>query len=245
MARRPRKPTTAMVLAAGMGTRMRPLTDHVPKPLVEVAGICLIDHVLDRLAAAGVETAVVNVHYRADQMEHHLARRTAPRIVISDERDRLLETGGGVKRALHLLGPGPFFICNSDSISHGGTGDNLARMAAMWDEGCMDSLLLVAAATAAIGYEGTGDFAMTPDGVLRRRKEREVVPFVFTGLSLATARMFEDSPDGPFSLNVLWSRAIEAGRLHGLRQDGVWLHVGSPEAVMEAERCLALGENYF
>lgn len=234
-----------MVLAAGMGVRMRPLTDRIPKPLVQVAGVCLIDHVLDRLVAAGIETAVVNVHHMADQIERHLAMRKAPRIVISDERDRLMETGGGVKRALKLLGPGPFFICNSDSICHGGAGNDLARMAAMWDAKRMDSLLLVASATSAIGYDGTGDFAMAPDGLLRRRKEREVVPFVFTGVSITTASMFEASPDGPFSLNVPWSRAIEAGRLFGIRQDGVWMHVGSPGAIAEAERCLALGEAYF
>lgn len=231
-----------MVLAAGLGLRMRPLTENLPKPLVKMAGKPLIDHALDRLARVGIEEAVVNVHFLADMLERHLRKRKSPRIVISDERKRVLDTGGGVAKALPLLGAEPFLICNSDSISSGGTGDSLARLFEIWDGERMDSLMLLASAANSIGYDGPGDFAMSPDGHLRRRREREVTPFVFTGFSVAHPRMFDNCPKGPFSLNLLWDRAIEAGRLYGLRQDGLWMHIGSPDALGAAERYWELGE---
>ncbi len=235
-------PKTAMVLAAGLGTRMRPLSDTVPKPLVQLGGEALIDRVLTRLTQAGVEKAIVNTHYLADQVESHLAGRKTPEIVISPERDELLDTGGGVKNALGLLGDGPFFIHNSDSVWVEGASASLQRMGEVWDPKQMDALLLVAPTAYAIGYQGGGDFAMAPDGLLRRRKENEVVPFVFAGVSIGRSSLFDDSPEGPFSLNLLWDRALEAGRLRGVRLEGVWMHVGAPQALAEAERLLARDE---
>ncbi|MEZ5923382.1 MAG: nucleotidyltransferase family protein [Hyphomicrobiaceae bacterium] len=239
------RPRRAMVLAAGLGLRMRPLTTALPKPLVTVAGKALIDHTLDRLADAGIEEVVVNVHYLADMLEDHVRDRVSPRVIISDERQALLDTGGGIVKALPHLGREPFLICNSDSISSGGVSDNLDRLCRMWDPDRMDSLMLLASSANALGYEGTGDFAMCPDGLLRRRTEREVTPFVFTGFSIAHPRLFEDCPQGAFSLNLLWDRAIERGRLYGVRQDGTWMHIGSPDARAAAERFWQIGELYF
>jgi N-acetyl-alpha-D-muramate 1-phosphate uridylyltransferase len=233
-----RSPDHAMVLAAGLGTRMRPVTDGMPKPLVPVAGKALIDYVLDKLAEAGVGTAVVNVHYFADQIERHLEARDAPRIVISDERAQLLNTGGGVRAALPLLGSGPFFLLNSDTLWIDGVRRNLEQLARSFDERRMDALLLLAATTASVGYGGRGDFSMDPDGVLHRRGECDVVPFVYAGAALLSPRLFTDPPDGPFSLNLLFDRAIEAGRLCGMRLEGVWMHVGTPEAVAAAEAAI-------
>ena len=228
---------TAMVLAAGRGERMRPLTLRVPKPLVPLAGRPLIDHVLDRLALAGVETAVVNVHYLADQIEERARRRegSKPAIVISDERDQLLDTGGGAKRALPKLGVGPFFIHNADTVWSESASPALTRMLQLWDPATMDCLLLLAPLSSSVGYGGKGDFAMAPDGRLARRGERQIVPFAFAGVSLCDARLFEDCPEGPFSLNLLWDRALAKGRLYGMRLDGRWMHVGTPEALAEAE----------
>jgi MurNAc alpha-1-phosphate uridylyltransferase len=225
-----------MVLAAGLGERMRPLTAEIPKPLVRLKGRPLIDHVLDRLAEAGVGRAVVNVHYLADALEAHLRLRKKPQIIISDERGRLLDTGGGVKHALPVLGPEPFLIHNSDSVWIEGVGSNLKRLFAAWDGGAMDSLMLLASAATSLGYEGPGDFAMGTDGRLIRRGERQMAPFVFTGVSIAHPRLFEGAPDGPFSLNRLWDRAIDKGRLFGVRLEGLWMHVGTPEGLVEAER---------
>ena len=229
-------PRVAMVLAAGRGTRMQ--NNHVPKPLVRVAGKALIDHVLDRLAEAGVETAIVNVHHMADQIEGHLAGRRRPRIVISDERQELLETGGGVRKALRLLGSEPFFIHNSDSIWLEDGTPSLLHLARAWDARRMDSLLMLALAERSTGYSGRGDFALDAGGRLTRRPEVGTVPFVFTGVSIADRRMFDVSPEGPFSLNRLWDRSLEEGRLHGLSHEGVWMHVGTPQAIADAERCL-------
>jgi N-acetyl-alpha-D-muramate 1-phosphate uridylyltransferase len=234
----PSTPDHAMVLAAGLGTRMRPVTDAMPKPLVPVAGKPLLDHVLDKLADAGVGDAVVNVHYFAEQIEQHLAGRRAPRITISDERSQLLNTGGGVCAALRLLGPAPFFLLNSDTLWIDGVDANLNRLARAFDPARMDALLLLAPTATSVGYVGRGDFAMDPAGVLRRRREREVVPFVYAGAAVLTPGMFADAPAGPFSLNLLFDRAIEAGRLCGLRLDGVWMHVGTPEAIMAAEAAI-------
>ena len=228
---------TAMVLAAGYGERMRPITDSMPKPLVPLAGRALIDHVLDRLAAAGVETAVVNVHYLPGQIEAHLQERAGkpPKTIISDERDLLLDTGGGTKKAQPLLGDGPFFIHNSDSVWSEGVTPALPHMLRLWDPQRMDCLLLLAPLSTSIGYAGRGDFDMAPDGRLTRRRERQVVPFAFAGVSLCTAALFDDAPDGPFSLNLLWDRVLAEGRLYGMRLDGQWMHVGTPEALAEAE----------
>jgi N-acetyl-alpha-D-muramate 1-phosphate uridylyltransferase len=231
-------PRRAMVLAAGLGTRMRPLTENLPKPLVKVAGKALIDHVLDRLADAGVETAVVNVHHMADQIEAHLKGRARPKIVISDERGELLDTGGGVVKAMTLLGDAPFFHMNSDTVWIEGVTPNLARLAAQFDAERMDAVMLLAATASSIGYEGRGDFAMTPDGRLRRRAEREVVPFVYAGAAILASALFADAPKGKFSLNALFDRAIEAGRLYGLRLEGTWMHVGTPAAIQAAEAAI-------
>lgn len=227
-----------MVMAAGLGTRMRPLTDNLPKPLVPVAGKPLIDYVLDKLAHAGVTTAVVNVHYFADQIEQHLAGRTSPKIVISDERPRLLGTGGGVVNALPQLGGAPFFHVNSDTLWIDGVASNLNRLAATFDPAKMDALLLLAATANSIGYSGRGDYAMTPDGALRRRAEREVVPFVFAGVAILSPALFKDAPASDFSLTSLFDRASEEGRLAGLRLDGLWMHVGTPDAVTAAETAI-------
>jgi MurNAc alpha-1-phosphate uridylyltransferase len=228
---------TAMVLAAGQGERMRPLTLHMPKPLVPLAGRPLIDHVLDRLAASGVKTAIVNVHYLPEQLEAHLAARQGmqPEILVSDERGVLLDTGGGAKKALALLGHGPFFIHNADSVWSEGATPALARMLRLWDPAAMDCLLLLAPVTTSIGYHAKGDFSMSPDGRLTRRKNRVPVPFAFAGVSLCDERLFNDAPEGAFSLNLLWDRALATGRLYGMRLDGRWMHVGTPEALALAE----------
>ena len=229
-------PRHAMVLAAGFGERMKPLTDRIPKPLVQVGGKALIDHVLDRLGAVGVERVVVNVHYLADVLQRHLAGRRS--VIISDERDRLLETGGGVVKALPLLGPDPFFLVNSDTIWIEGVKPNLARLAEAFEANRMDALLLLAPAATSVGYSGRGDYAMTPDGRLERRGERQVVPFVYAGAAIFSPALFADAPDGPFSLTRLFARAEGAGRLHGLRLEGMWMHVGTPDAIAEAEAAL-------
>jgi MurNAc alpha-1-phosphate uridylyltransferase len=236
------RPTTAMVLAAGLGKRMRPLTDAVPKPLVRLGGRPLIDHVLDRLARAGIERAVVNVHYMADALERHLADRTKPQITISDERDALLDTGGGLRRALALLGPQPFLTHNSDSVWLEGPHANIETLIETWDPDRMDSLLLLAASTRSLGYDGRGDFAMATDGRLARRARGSVAPFVFAGVSITDPRLFEGAREEAFSLNVLWNEAIARGRLYGVRLDGFWMHVGTPEALAEAESALVHGE---
>jgi MurNAc alpha-1-phosphate uridylyltransferase len=231
-------PKKAMVLSAGLGTRMRPLTNKIPKPLVKVGGKALIDHVLDRLAAAGVERAVVNVHHFAGQIERHLASRTKPKIMISDERGLLLGTGGAVVKALPELGPAPFFLINSDTLWIDGVAPNLARLAEAFDPASMDVLLLLAPATGSIGYAGRGDFAMAPDGRLRRRADREVAPFVYAGAAILAPALFKDAPPAEFPLTDLFDRAAEVGRLHGLRLEGLWMHVGSPDAIAQAERAI-------
>jgi MurNAc alpha-1-phosphate uridylyltransferase len=228
----------AFVLAAGLGTRMQSLTGTLPKPLIELGGKALIDHVLDRLADAGVQKAVVNVHHLADKIEVHLAGRRRPRIVISDERDKLLDTGGGVARALDLLGPESFFIHNSDSVWIEGARPALEEMTARWDAEAMDALLLLAAVQGAVGYSGDGDFMMNANGLLKRRQEGEVAPFLFAGVSIVHPRLFEDCPEGAFSLNWLWDRAAERERLYGMRHDGIWMHVGDPQALKAAEETL-------
>jgi N-acetyl-alpha-D-muramate 1-phosphate uridylyltransferase len=232
-------PNRAIVLAAGLGTRMRPYNGHIPKPLVEIGGKSLIDYSLDRLADAGVESVVVNVHHLADILERHLAPRQRPHIVISDERGELLGTGGGIAKALPKLGDAPFFLANSDTVWLDGVKPNFQRMADAFDPKTMDVLLLLAPTTNSIGYTGRGDFAMLPDGRLRRRRENEVVPFVYAGAAILSPALFDDVPKGAFSLTVLFDRAAANGRLYGLRLEGVWMHVGTPEAVAAAEAALA------
>jgi MurNAc alpha-1-phosphate uridylyltransferase len=227
-----------MVLAAGLGTRMRPFNGQIPKPLVQVAGKALIDHVLDRLAEAGVERAVINVHHLADQIEQHVQRRTQPRIIISDERATLMGTGGGVAKALPALGDAPFFHINSDTIWIDGVKSNLARLAAGFAADRMDALLLLAPTATSIGYTGRGDFAMDAGGHLTPRGERDVVPFVYAGAAILAPALFRGAPAGAFPLTKLFDRAIEAQRLHGLRLEGVWMHVGTPDAVAAAEAAI-------
>ncbi|MGE0765432.1 MAG: nucleotidyltransferase family protein [Hyphomicrobiaceae bacterium] len=229
----------AFVLAAGLGTRMRPLTEHVPKPLVRLAGRALLDHVLDRIEDARIADAVVNVHYLADMVEQHLASRIMPHITISDERDELLDTGGGVAKALPLLGDGPFLVHNSDSVWIERATANLPALGAAFDERRMDGLLLVADRITSLGYDGRGDFHLEADGRLRRVARGETAEFVFAGVSIATPRLIRDAPAAAFSLNRVWDRALAEQRLFGLRLDGTWMHVGDPAALSAAEARLA------
>ena len=228
-------PRKAMILAAGLGLRMRPLTDHTPKPLIKVAGRALVDHVLDKLADVDVSEAIVNVHYLPDQIIDHVASRTRPRVIISDERDRVLGTGGGVVKALPLLGGAPFFHVNSDSLWIDGVRSNLGLLAELFDPARMDILLLMAPTASSIGYGGRGDYAMLPEGQLRKRREKEVVPFVYAGAAIMSPAIFTKAPAGDFSLTKLFDRANEQERLFGVRLDGVWMHVGTPDAVAGAE----------
>ena len=231
-------PRCAMVLAAGLGTRMRPLTDTMPKPLVRIADKPLVDHVLDRLADAGVEKAVVNVHHFAEQLIGHLAQRVRPRIAISDERGLLLGTGGGVRKALPELGEGPFFHINSDTIWIDGAKPNLARLTDTFDPGTMDALLLLAPTKGSIGYSGRGDFAMAPDSRLTPRGDRDAVPFVYAGAAVLRPALFIGAPDSEFPLTDVFDRAAKTGRLFGLPLDGLWMHVGTPAAIEEAEAAM-------
>lgn len=227
----------AMVLAAGRGERMRPLTNRVPKPLIEVRGRAMLDWALDRLAAVGVTRAVVNLHHLGGQIETHLAGRKSPAIVFSREAE-LLDTGGGITAALQWLGEGPFFAVNGDVVWLDGLKPALQRLAENWDESEMDALLLLHPVVAAYGYDGPGDFVMDSAGRLRRRREREVAPFVFAGLQILHPRLFAEVPQGAFSLNLLYDRAAAAKRLWGLRHDGQWFHVGTPAALQGVEDAL-------
>ena len=229
----------AIVLAAGLGKRMRPVTDTLPKPLVTVGGRALIDHALDRAAGSGIETAIVNVHYLADLVEAHVRARGRPKIVISDERGELLETGGGIRKALPLLGSDPFLILNSDSLWIDGATPNLVRLQNAWAPERMDILLLVAESAKSLGYQGRGDFSIDGSERLQRRGERASVPFVYAGVAILKPQLFDDTPQGAFSLNLVFDRAIVAGRLYGMPLDGQWLHVGTPDAIAAAEKRLA------
>jgi N-acetyl-alpha-D-muramate 1-phosphate uridylyltransferase len=228
-------PKTAMVFAAGLGKRMRPITDATPKPLVNVAGRTLIDHCLDRLAADGVELAIVNVHWHADQIEAHLAHRRSPKILISDERAKLLDQGGGIKRALPALGRDPFLLCNTDSFWIEGPRSNIARLADAFDPDVMDVLLLVAASAGAVGVDWPGDFTMTREGRLAPREAPQVAPFVYTGVGIIKPQLFENETADAFRLAPFFHAAAGRSRLFGLRLDGLWLHVGRLETIAEAE----------
>lgn len=228
-----------MVLAAGLGTRMRPITAHTPKPLIEVSGRALIDHVLDRLEGAGAERVVVNVHYLPDLVEAHLKRRKSQSLLISDERQQLLDSGGGIKKALPHFADLPFMIANSDTLWIEGARDNVARMVELWDAERMDGLLLLASMASAIGFHGAGDFSCDPNGRLKRRGERQIVPFAYAGFAILKPELIRGTPDTAFSLNRIFDRALEADRLYGMRLDGIWMHVGTPEAIRQAEDCVS------
>ena len=232
-------PRTAMVFAAGIGSRMRPVSDTLPKSLIPIAGRPLIDHMLDRFALNGVARAIVNVHYRADQIEAHLAARSAPQIAFSDERALLLDQGGGIKKALPQLGSDPFYVCNTDAFWIEGPRSNLARLAAAWRPEAMDILLLVASAASSVGVDWPGDFMMDPHGRLSRREERGVAPFVYTGVGIVKPELFAGEAREKFGLAAFFWAAAARGRLYGQRLEGTWLHVGTPQAIAEAERALA------
>jgi MurNAc alpha-1-phosphate uridylyltransferase len=235
------KVTAAMIMGAGLGSRLRPLTDDRPKPLVTVGGKTLIDHSIDRLVAAGVTLVVVNVHYKADMLRGHLARRRDVEVVYSDETDKLLDTGGGVVKALPHFGGAPFFVLNSDSIWIENGAPVLPAMLAAWDESRMDGLLLLADMHTAMGYEGAGDFVLKPSGHLVRARDAkgDGTAYAYPGVQIAHPRLFAHAPAGAFSTNIMWDRAIAAGTLFGTVLDGTWIHVGTPEARDEAEATLA------
>jgi MurNAc alpha-1-phosphate uridylyltransferase len=230
-------PKTAMVLAAGLGTRMRPLTDTLPKPLLEIEGRTLLDHAIDRLALVGVETVVVNTHYKADMVAAHLAGRQLPRIELSHE-DELLETGGGVRRALPRLGE-LFFVVNSDVLWLDSKDYALKRLANAFNPARMDAVLLQQRTVTAIGYDGSGDYFLDTLGTPRRRAEGEIAPYLFTGVQLLHRRAFDGAPGGRFSLNAIYDRAEAAGRLHAIVHDGEWFHVGTPEGLAATRARLA------
>ena len=234
-------PETAMVMAAGLGKRMRPLTATRPKPLIEVAGKTLLDHCFDRLRAAGVRRAVVNVHYLPDALEAHLKNRVKGiDIAVSDEREQLLETGGGLVKALPLIDADPFLVVNSDNLWIDGPVDTLRLLASSWDDKRMDALLLLVPLARANCHSGQGDFHMGPDGSLRRRKPGAVAPYVYTGIQIVSNRLLRDAPEGPFSTNILWDRAIEEGRCFGAVHQGLWFDVGAPANIKKAEEILGL-----
>jgi N-acetyl-alpha-D-muramate 1-phosphate uridylyltransferase len=231
-------PRRAMVLAAGLGARMRPITDTMPKPLVKVAGRAMLDHMLDKLADAGVETAVVNVHYLADQIERHVASRDKPSIAISDERSQLLDTGGGVVKALDHLREAPFFHVNADTLWLDGAESNLQRLAGRFDVAAMDAILLLAPREGSLGYAGRGDYTLSADERLTRRGDQPSAPYVYAGAAVLAPGLFAGAPDGPFSLTRLFNKAEAAGRLFGLPLDGLWMHVGTPDAIGLAEAAI-------
>jgi len=234
-------PQTAMVMAAGLGKRMRPLTATRPKPLIKVAGKALIDHVFDRLRAAGVKRAVVNVHYLADAMEAHLRNHAKDiELVISDERGRLMETGGGLVQARALLGDAPFLVVNSDNLWLDGPTDAIRALAAAWDDAKMDALLLLVPLARANNHGGQGDFHLDAQGrITGWRKPGRLAPFVYTGVQILSPRVIADWPEGPFSTRLFWERAIDAGRAYGFVHEGLWFDVGSPPAIKATEAMLA------
>jgi len=232
-------PKIAMVLAAGFGVRMRPITETRPKPLIEVAGRSLIERTIDRLQVVGVEKIVVNTHHLGQMVVEHLKHRDGPKIVFSPE-DPVMETGGGIKNALSALGDEPFYACNADTLWLNGSQDALDRLARHWQDADMDALLMLHSTVDAYGYDGLGDFCADADGKLARRPEGEVAPYLFTGVQILHPRLFKNAPDGAFSLNVLYDRALKSGRLYGIVHDGEWFHIGTPEGLEEAETYMKL-----
>ncbi|HEX3808253.1 MAG TPA: nucleotidyltransferase family protein [Rhizomicrobium sp.] len=232
-------PTRAMIMAAGLGTRMRPLTNDLPKPLVKVAGKALIDHVIDRLKDAGVTEFVVNAHYKADQIKAHLAGRKDAAFIVSDESDALLDSGGGIAKALPHFKGEAFYHANADTVWVEGASHALERMIARWNPDEMDALMLLASTVNTVCYDGRGDFMMDADGRLSRVPEARIAPFVWMSLEIVHPRLFDGAPAGKFSVNPLWDKAIEKGRLHGLRLDGTWMHIDNPEAIRQSENYLA------
>ncbi len=233
-------PSTAMVLAAGLGKRMRPLTATRPKPLVEVAGRTLLDRALDHLRAAGIPRAVVNAHYFADQIVAHLKSQPAGLdLQLSDEREALLETGGGVTKALPLIDCDPFYVVNSDNLWVDGSIDTLRQLAQRWDPDVMDVLLLLVPLARATGYDGRGDFHVDPAGLVRKRGEHRIAPYVFSGVQLVSKRLFAGEPVEAFSMWRVWDRVLAENRVYGLVHQGLWFHVGTPQAVAETEALLA------
>lgn len=231
-------PHTAMVMAAGLATRLRPITDSLPKALVPVLGVPMLDVVLNRLRDAGVKRVVINLHHLGEQIRAHLKDRTDLEILYSEEAE-ILETGGGIVQALPLLGDDPFFTVNAKIIWLNGKTDALHRLAAAWDDARMDALLLLQPTVTAVGYDGIGDFTLDQEGRVRRRREWQVAPFLYAGIQICHPRLFRDAPPGKFSTNLLWDRAIEADRLYGLRHDGEWYHVSTPQHLAEVERHLS------
>lgn len=228
-----------MVLAAGLGERMRPLTDTCPKPLLKVADRTLLDHTLDRLESAGITDVVVNTHYLGEMIADHVSHRKTPRITLSPELDRL-ETGGGVKKALAHFQGDPFVVANSDTLLLNGPFNALKSMMAIWAPEKMDALLLLHSTVEAFGYEGKGDFLAEADGQLTRRPELELAPWLFTGVQILNPALFEGTPDGPFSLNLIYDKALESGRLFGIVHDGEWFHVGTLTGLDQAEAFMQL-----
>lgn len=237
-------PQAAMILAAGKGNRMRPITDKTPKPLVEVGGMTLLDRILDHVERAGISKVVVNAFHLGEQIAAHLEKRKKPPVTVLFE-ETLLETGGGVRNALDEMGKKPFFVINGDVLWFDGPQATLNRLASAWDSKRMDALLLMQPVVRAEGYGGRGDFCMDPLGLLTRRGEGEMAPFVFAGVQILHPRLFADSPEGPFSLNLLYDRALEAGRLYGISHGGSWFHIGTPETLEEARALLGHGRNNF
>jgi N-acetyl-alpha-D-muramate 1-phosphate uridylyltransferase len=232
-------PKQAMILAAGLGKRMLPITETTPKPLIRVFGRPLIDYGLTALERAGVERAVVNIHHLPDQLEDYLAKRKSPRIEISDERAEVLDSGGGIANALDHFDGEPFYLLNADSFWIEGYKPNLLNLAAQWDPARMDILLLLAGMANAVGYTGMGDFTMDGEGRLVRRNERQFAPFVYAGAAILHPRIFDNLPGRVFSLNLLFDRALEQERIFGVRLEGMWLHVGTPDSIREAEEAIA------
>jgi len=231
-------PQNAMILAAGFGKRMRPITDKTPKPMLKVEGRSLLDHSIDHLVAAGVARVVINIHHLGQQIEQHISRRSDIEIVISDETDEILETGGGVTKALPHLGDDPFFVINGDALWLDGPTPALQRLAESWNEEQMDGFLLLHSTVEAYGYDGMGDFVVDPVGQLTRRPEREISPYLYAGIQILHPRLFKDAPDGAFSMNLLFDRAMENERLYGMVHDGDWFHIGTADGLSQAE-------NYF
>ncbi|MEO9600633.1 nucleotidyltransferase family protein [Parasphingorhabdus sp.] len=231
---------TAMIMAAGLGTRMRPLTEMRPKPLVEVSGKAMIDHCLEKLVEAGIEKAIINVHYLADAMEAHLAASQYPiEFQISDERRQLMETGGGLVQAEPLIEESNFFCINSDNLWTDGPTNSLHQLTQIWDEDKMDALLLLIRRTSAHNYQGSGDFHLDGENRISRRLPDQQAPLIYSGIQLISKRLLRDAPSGPFSTNIFWERAIGEGRLFGLVHEGQWFEVGSPEAIAPTEAALA------